>query len=412
MNPNGYAHVLETWNGGSEPAETFTIALNVIGQNISGAPSYASTYFMFDGQGSTRQLTAYTPLTSSTNGHVVGRDDYDAFGNPIKFTASTHAASYVTAPIGFKGTFLDSATGNYIEGRREYDPELDRFWTEDSGNFAPGNWDNANLYVSFGGSPLDLSDPSGQDSLGELLVDMGIDSVLNSISLQAVGPALKSVASNVASAILPTDVMDQLSKLNWRHLSAIMVGANVGYTVSRGIVGVGGGGGTEVLWSPHTHNWGVYGFVDANVSILGGTGFGSSVKVGAIFNTPTLGDYSGPFRYVSMGWNVVPPPLKSVFSQEVVNSHMLTIPPGTPSLPGGVSSGVGGALLQTGRNLLADVFTRLDNKVLSIFWSPYVAGAFGFSVESQFSEDGSSGLSTGLQKYWLVPGFNDSTRLL
>jgi len=176
MNPNGYAHVLETWNGGSEPAETFTIALNVIGQNISGAPSYASTYFMFDGEGSTRQLTAYTPSASTTNGHVVGRDDYDAFGNPIKFTASTHAASYVTAPIGFKGTFLDPATGNVIEGRREYDPELDRFWTKDSGNFKPGDWDNANLYVAFGGSPLDLSDPNGHGF--DTIVSIGLAAMI------------------------------------------------------------------------------------------------------------------------------------------------------------------------------------------------------------------------------------------
>jgi hypothetical protein len=70
------------------------------------------------------------------------------------------------------------------------------------------------------------------------------------------------------------------------------------------------------------------------------------------------------------------------------------------------------AVLRAGQYLLSDVATRIDNKAITIFWTPYRVGSFGFAIENQFGEEGSSGIATGLQKYYLFPGFSRSTTLL
>ena len=83
-----YAQRLEVSTGGTYPDQTYTIGDTILGQNDGGTLSV----FMTDGEDSTRQLTAYTS-SGTTNGHVVGRYDFKAFGDNVTFTVSTHAAN-------------------------------------------------------------------------------------------------------------------------------------------------------------------------------------------------------------------------------------------------------------------------------------------------------------------------------
>lgn len=156
-NPTGYSQILETWTGGTTPAVTYTIGTTVFAQNAGGAISF----LMPDGEGSRRQLTAYTSSTS-TNGKVTARYDYDAFGDLITFTASTHAANTASTVILYKNEPLDTVTGNYVMEVREEEPATGRFITRDTIRLSPYDLSNADLYLFVRSDVTNLSDFSGR----------------------------------------------------------------------------------------------------------------------------------------------------------------------------------------------------------------------------------------------------------
>jgi RHS repeat-associated protein len=163
-NPTGYVQRIEAWSGGSTPDQSYVIANTIQGQMDGTTPSF----FMADGEQSTRQLTAYTS-SGSTNGHVTGIYDYTAFGEGITFT-STHAANSAASIMLFKGEPVDLITGNVIMGVREDVPAIGRFLTQDPSIFAPGDLDNANLYIFVGGNPINFHDPSGNLGAADVTV--------------------------------------------------------------------------------------------------------------------------------------------------------------------------------------------------------------------------------------------------
>jgi len=289
----------------------------------------------------------------------------------------------------YTGEQFNATTGLYYLRARYYDPGTGRFNRLDP--FAGSTSDPVSLhkylYAGF--------------SLTEILVNTAIMNVLTKILAPVIKPAMRYLVDPLFEAILPVGIEQHLSHITWSDLSAVMVGGNVGYTVKRSVFGAGITGSVEILWSPKTYNWGLYASAESNVSIGGSPGLGASVKAGLVFNAPALGDYTGAFRTLTVGYRWLPKRIKTILKGRL---PMLRIPPGTSSLMPTHVPGVGSALLATGKNLLGDIFTRLDNKALTFFWSPYMVGAFGFSVESLFSEDGSSGIATGLANYWLLAG--------
>jgi YD repeat-containing protein len=400
-NPTGYAQPIEAkLSPTANPTQTYLIGDHVFGQvNSTGTVSYLQT----DGHGSTEQLTDST-------GAVTQAFRYDAFGGAINFDLNIAGT-----PFLFGGDAIyDPASGLYQHGDFTRGRDGFRFIQRDSGGYGT-NTDPLSLhtYLFDRADPLNHMDASGHDfSLAETLLTVGIQGVLGSLSSAIIKPAAEFINKGLFGALLPPDIMGHLSKINWTNLSAIMIGGSVGYTVSYGPFGIGGALGAEFLWSPHTNHIGGYGFVDVNLSLFGSHGPSAGIKVGAVFNARTLGDYEGPFRSITIGYHWLPKKLQSVFSKAAISSHMLTIPPGTTSLIPTKVPGLTTALLQAGRYLLADVATRIDNKAITIFWTPYRVGSFGFAIENQFGEEGSSGIATGLQKYFLLPGFSSSTTLL
>ena len=106
-----------------------------------GASSKTTYYFTQDHLGSISALT-------STNGGLVERQSYDAYGNSAGSANTRH---------GFTGRERDSVTGLMYYRARWYDPQLGRFISEDPIGLAGG----INQFAYVGNDPQNGKDPSG-----------------------------------------------------------------------------------------------------------------------------------------------------------------------------------------------------------------------------------------------------------
>jgi RHS repeat-associated protein len=106
----------------------------------------ASYYYDQDG------LNSVTTLTGST-GTVGNSYTYDAFGNISASTGST-GNSYT-----YTGRDVDSETGLRYYRARYYNPQIGEFISEDPLRFSAG----ADFYSYVRNSPMNLSDPTGQN---------------------------------------------------------------------------------------------------------------------------------------------------------------------------------------------------------------------------------------------------------
>ena len=100
-----------------------------------------------DQQGSTRMLTG-------TTGAIQATFSYDAYGNP---TGSTGTAS---TPLGYDGQYTDKDTGLIYLRARSYDPTTTQFLSVD-----PLVQLTQAPYLYADDNPIDISDPSGLESL-------------------------------------------------------------------------------------------------------------------------------------------------------------------------------------------------------------------------------------------------------
>jgi RHS repeat-associated protein len=99
-------------------------------------------YFLQDHLGSTSALTG-------TDGSVVERSQYEAFGNSIGSSLTRY---------GFTGRERDNETGLLYYRARYYDPSSQRFISEDPLRFSGGDY---NFYGYVGNNPISRTDPSG-----------------------------------------------------------------------------------------------------------------------------------------------------------------------------------------------------------------------------------------------------------
>jgi RHS repeat-associated protein len=95
-------------------------------------------------------LGSITSLTSAA-GAITDTYTYDAFGNLTASSGNT------PNPFRYTGREFDAETGLYYYRARYYDPTVGRFLNEDRLQFVAG----VNFYAYVGGSPTNLTDPSG-----------------------------------------------------------------------------------------------------------------------------------------------------------------------------------------------------------------------------------------------------------
>lgn len=137
--------VLETDGSGSTLASYVLGGTELLEQTRSGATSY----YLHDGQGSTRALT-------DDSGAVTESYAYTAFGKLYAQTGSAINAYLYT------GQQFDSLTGLYSLRARDYDAETGRFLTRDLASVFLDDPIELNRYLYVHNSPVNFSDPSGR----------------------------------------------------------------------------------------------------------------------------------------------------------------------------------------------------------------------------------------------------------
>jgi RHS repeat-associated protein len=95
-------------------------------------------------------------VVNTSDGTIVQRIDYDAFGNPVFVVGPADFQ-----PFGFAGGLYDSHTGLVRFGARDYDPETGRWTKKDPILFAGGD---SNLYGYVLANPVNWIDPTGNVS--------------------------------------------------------------------------------------------------------------------------------------------------------------------------------------------------------------------------------------------------------
>jgi YD repeat-containing protein len=186
-NPSGYDKPIEQWtstNGsrtGATLSTSYVIGDQVLGQaNSSGAVSY----LLADGQDTTRLLT-------DASGNVTATFNYDAFGDPLNFSAAT-----APTQILFQETIYDSASGlNFTPSRQEL-VGLDRFIEQDD----PGHSDNENpitlnSYLLDGANPITNIDLNGHDF--DYITTLAVAGITTGI----LGGLVSGIAGGIAGVI-------------------------------------------------------------------------------------------------------------------------------------------------------------------------------------------------------------------
>jgi RHS repeat-associated protein len=141
----------------------------------------AISYYLFDGLGSSRQLT-------DQNGNVTDTDSYDAYGNLIAHSGTT------VNPYLFDGQEQDGTTGLYYLRARYMDPSRGEFLGQDPFEGLFDEPISLHRYLYASDDPTDMFDPGGQDDIEEVSVSSSISTTLAAISPVVALNALTFVA--------------------------------------------------------------------------------------------------------------------------------------------------------------------------------------------------------------------------
>ncbi len=160
----------------AQPSVQYDYGLDRISRNRNGTVPY----LRYDGLGSVRYLT-------DASGNLTDPYTYDAFGNLLYSTGST------PNNYRFAGEQWDADLRLYYLRSRYYCPDLGRFWTMDT---FEGNQDDPlslHRYLYTEDNPVNLTDPSGRTSLGEMMVTMRTIAYMAANMAIRAAPALSRV---------------------------------------------------------------------------------------------------------------------------------------------------------------------------------------------------------------------------
>ena len=148
-------------NGDTQATNTYLPEL--YGDMISQRRDGETSYYHFDGQGSTRALT-------DENEDVTDTYTYTAFGEEVSKTGTTENPYRY---VGEKGYYFDEETDDYYVRARTYEPNIIRWRSKDPRSFVDGT----NIYSYVLNNPANRVDPTGfqgEASRGQLYVGLDI----------------------------------------------------------------------------------------------------------------------------------------------------------------------------------------------------------------------------------------------
>ena len=154
-------NVLAEYDDTLHATTLYTYGTDIISIENNGETSY----YIVDGQGSTRALTNAVGLITDTY-------TYDAFGNITAQTGETYN------PYLYNQEQYDANTGLYYLRARYMDPSTGRFVSMDS--YGGSIYDPTSLhkYLYANADPIGFSDPSGYYSLSEMSTTISVEAVL------------------------------------------------------------------------------------------------------------------------------------------------------------------------------------------------------------------------------------------
>ncbi len=158
-----HAQVLEEWSEtGQTPNVTYTIGDDVITQ----ADSAGIHHIIYDGHGSTRQLTDHpaTGLASATDNY-----SYDAYGVLLQpDAAASQKPGFTpkqTTNLLYAGEYFDANAQHYYNRARWYNPLNGRFNRTDPYAGSPHDPQSLHKYLYCHANPVNMADPSGNLSV-------------------------------------------------------------------------------------------------------------------------------------------------------------------------------------------------------------------------------------------------------
>ena len=144
----GTLHILYGWHP-EHPYSTYPLYAKVIDANAS-----RYVYYHNDHLGTPLRITDQA-------GNLIWAADYDPFGKATLQTAADPALA-ITSNLRYPGQYFDAETGLHYNDRRYYDPDTGRYLTRDPLGFGGG----ANPYLYAKHSPVNFSDPTGEELVG------------------------------------------------------------------------------------------------------------------------------------------------------------------------------------------------------------------------------------------------------
>src|SRR5207249_6320432 len=199
QNLTGFSQVLEELPvAGATPTATYTLG----SQNVSQEKSGTVSHLMPDGRGSTRLLTGST-------GAISDRYTYDAYGLPLDFQPGVLNLPRTT--MLYAGEQLDPTLRQYYLRARYYNPTVGRFGAIDQVDGAPNDPLSLHKYAYTQNNPVNLRDPSGNESLIDLSFAVSIQFKLQMGYFAGVGylgSKLGTEALNANKSIWQIDEQD------------------------------------------------------------------------------------------------------------------------------------------------------------------------------------------------------------
>jgi len=110
-------------------------------------------------------------------GSIAATYDYDAFGNILRSTINTPITTQNS--FGFHSEYKDPTTGLVYLRARWYEPREGRFLCKDEFEGTQEQPMTLNKYLGFSDNPVNLTDPSGNFSVMEITVTIGIAGILS-----------------------------------------------------------------------------------------------------------------------------------------------------------------------------------------------------------------------------------------